>query len=120
MIALSPSTIKRLDRWLETDPDRFERYLRKHPEVADVYENMNTLSDHVRSAFTSAVNAPIDLAERLFDRSAEQSDTSEGAVMLDLFGVGFATLKTLFLDPETPSVSPGSRPGTAKPAKTLP
>ena len=100
MIALSPSTIRRLDHWLETDPDRFERYLRKHPEVADVYENMNTLSDHVRSAFTDAVHAPLDLAERLFDRTGERSDTSDSAVVLDLFGVGFATLKTLFLGPE--------------------
>ena len=96
MIALSPSTIRRLDRWLETDPDRFERYLIRHPEVADVYENLHTLSDQVRSTLSDAVSVPVGLASRLWDRTAERTGTDERAVALDLFGVGFDTFRVLF------------------------
>jgi hypothetical protein len=103
MIALSPSTIRRLDRWLESDPDRFERYLIKHPEVADFYENMHTLSDQVRSVLSEAVNVPVDLAARLWNRTTERSGTDENSVALDLFGVGFDTFRTLFDTTQLPT-----------------
>ncbi len=96
MIALSPSTVERLDRWLETDPDRFERYLRSHPEVGDFYENLHGLSTAVKSALADAVSAPFDLAARFWDRAAEKTDTEASAVVLDLFGVGIGTLWALF------------------------
>ena len=98
MIALPSSTIRRLDRWLETDPDRFERYLRKHPEVADVYENLNNLSDQVRSVLSEAVAVPVDFATRMLQRNTGRSDTDERSVALDLFGVGFETFMTLLDD----------------------
>jgi hypothetical protein len=97
MIALSPSTIQRLDHWLETDPDRFEKYLRAHPEVADVYENMNSISTTVRTALQGALESPIDIVARFWDRTAERTDTAQAAVVLDLLGVGLATLKTLVI-----------------------
>ena len=96
MITLSPATIRRLDRWLETDPDRFERYLRKHPEVADVYENLNALSDNVRGTLNQAVAVPLDFAQRMLDRSTERSATDPNTVSLDLFTVGILTFRTLF------------------------
>jgi hypothetical protein len=96
MTTLSISKIRQLDHWLETDPDRFERYLRKHPEIADIYENLNTLSDQVRSVLNDAMSIPADFATRILDRTAERSATDESSVAMDLFGVGIATLANLF------------------------
>jgi anti-sigma factor RsiW len=98
MTTLSVSQRDRLDRWLETDPDRFERYLRDHPEVAEVYEQLHQLSDSVRTGLAAVVAAPADLALRLWDRSAERTDTSAAAVTLDLLGLGLRTAQVLFHD----------------------
>jgi hypothetical protein len=98
MTTLTLKQRNRLDNWLEHDPDRFERYLRDHPEIEALYEGFNEIGDNVRSALREAVAAPITLATFLWDRSSEQSDSGAGAVALDLFGLSFATARILFGD----------------------
>jgi hypothetical protein len=96
MTALSFDRQKKLDFWLEHDPDRFEKYLIAHPEIGDAYESLHTLSATVRSALSEAVDVPIDLVARLIDRTAERSDTGAFAVSLDMLSVGFTTAMGLF------------------------
>ena len=96
MTALTFDRQKKLDFWLEHDPDRFEKYLIAHPEIADAYESLHTLSTSVRSALAEAVEVPIDLVARLLDRTAERSDTGAVAVSLDMLSVGFTTAMGLF------------------------
>jgi hypothetical protein len=96
MTALTFDRQKKLDLWLENDPDRFEKYLIAHPEVAEAYESLNSLSVTVRSALSEAVEVPIDLVARLLDRTSERSDTGAFAVSLDMLGVGFSTAMALF------------------------
>lgn len=91
---LQPS-VERLDRWLDQNPTRFERYLAAHPEVADRYEHSHELGDRARNALAAAVDAPIDLAARLRARLADANDTSFAAVGLDLMGLGLAAARTL-------------------------
>lgn len=95
---LQPSS-QRLDRWLEHNPNRFERYLTAHPEVADHYDQRTLLGDRVREALVAAVDAPLDLAERLRGRFKADHDTSISAVGLDLLGLGLATVQS-FLEPD--------------------
>lgn len=98
MTTLSLQQRQRLDRWLDTDPDRFERYLEQHPEIADIYEQALQLPDSIRAGLASAMAVPVDLATRLWDRSAERADTGVAAVALDLLGLGLATAQVLFRD----------------------
>lgn len=91
---LQPST-QRLDRWLEHNPSRFERYLASHPEVADRYDERNALGERAREALAAAVDAPLDLAARLRSRLSDAHDTSFAAVGLDLIGLGFAAAQIL-------------------------
>jgi hypothetical protein len=98
MTALTFDRQKKLDFWLENDPDRFEKYLIAHPEVGEAYESLYSLSDSVRAALTEAVEVPIDLVARLLDRTAERSDTGAFAISLDLIGVGFSTAMSLFFN----------------------
>jgi hypothetical protein len=98
MTTLTFDRKKKLDFWLENDPDRFEKYLIAHPEVGEAYESLHTLSTTVRSALAEAVDAPIDLVARLLDRTAERSDTGAFAVSLDMLGVGFTTAMALFFN----------------------
>ncbi len=96
MTALTFDRQKKLDFWLENDPDRFEKYLISHPEVEEAYEALHAVSTSVRSALTEALDVPIDLVARLLDRTAERSDTGALAVSLDMLGVGFSTAMALF------------------------
>jgi hypothetical protein len=98
MTALTFDRQKKLDFWLEHDPDRFEKYLIAHPEVGEAYESLHTLSATVRSALSEAVDVPIDLVARLLDRTAERSDTGAFAVSLDMLSVGFTTAMGLFFN----------------------
>ena len=96
MTALTFDRQKKLDFWLENDPDRFEKYLIAHPEIGDAYESLHNLTDTMRAALSEAVEVPIDLVARLLDRTAERSDTGALAVSLDMLGVGFSTAMALF------------------------
>ena len=98
MTALTFDRQKKLDFWLENDPDKFEKYLIAHPEIGDAYESLHNLSSTVRAALSEAVEVPVDLVARLFDRTAERSDTGAFAVSLDMLGVGFGTAVALFFN----------------------
>ena len=98
MTALTVDRQKKLDFWLEHDPDKFEKYLIAHPDIAEAYESLHTLSATVRAALSEAVDVPIDLVARLLDRTAERSDTGAFAVSLDMLGVGFTTALSLFFN----------------------
>ncbi len=98
MTALTFDRQKKLDFWLENDPDRFEKYLIAHPEVGEAYESLHTLSASVRSALAEAVDVPVDLVARLLDRTAERSDTGAFAVSLDMLGLGLSTAMALFFN----------------------
>ena len=101
MTAFSQPSPQRLDRWLEHNPSRFERYLAAHPDVADLYENRDPLGARAREALAAAVEVPFGLAARLRDRLSDEHDTSFGAVGLDLLGLGLATAQ-MFIEPEPP------------------
>lgn len=98
MTTLSAYNQARLDRWLVHDPDRFERYLAAHPEVADFYENLNGLGDTIKTALSEAVDVPVDFLSRLWDRTTEQRDTGAAAVALDLLGLGVRTANVVLGD----------------------
>jgi hypothetical protein len=97
--SLSALDVRLLD-WLENDSDRFEKYITKHPEVADRVEHLLDLGVEWRTtmtdALTHAVAAPIDLAERLTASIGKDRSTDAASVALDLFGVGPRTIQ-LFL-----------------------
>jgi hypothetical protein len=98
MTTLTLDRQKKLDFWLEHDPERFEKYLIAHPEVGDAYESLHSLSDTVRATLAEAVEVPLDMVARLLDRTAERSDTGAFAVSLDMLGVGFTTAIALFFN----------------------
>ena len=93
-----PST-QRLERWLDTKPAKFERYLSAHPEIEAEFESANPLAnvmDSVREAMGSALAAPLDLAARIRERLTDEGrETSPLAVVIDLAGVGPSTLRLL-------------------------
>jgi anti-sigma factor RsiW len=99
--ALGNTSLSALDRklllWLDSDTDRFERYITKHPEAADRVEELLALGDDVRdalrAALATAVAAPIDLVERIAANLNVNSDTAPSSVIMDLFGVGLETVQ---------------------------
>jgi hypothetical protein len=88
-------SVARLERWLETDPDRLERYLGRHPEAADLLDAATALPARVRVALVEALEIPEGLAARLLAGVAGQGDAGLGTTVLDLFGSGLATLRIL-------------------------
>lgn len=110
-MALPRPSEKRLNKLLMTNPEKFERYLIAYPDIADTFEATNPLSGmgvSVRRAFDAALDVPNDLAVRLRARMTQaQSETSTLAIVLDLAGVGIATLGVLAdEDPLSPADSP--------------
>ena len=101
--ALNPKLEAKLLNWLDHDPDRFERYLAAHPEVTDRVDELTLVSsfgETFRSALGLAIEVPLDLAQRMATKlSAKNSGTDAMSVLLDLMGVGSATLQ-VFLDPD--------------------
>lgn len=98
-MALPRPSQKRLNKLLITNPAKFERYLETYPDLADRFELENPLqgaTDSLRRAFDLAVDVPNDLAARIRMRMAEsRSETTAFAIILDLAGVGIATLGIL-------------------------
>jgi hypothetical protein len=95
--ALSPLD-RKLMKWLDDEPTRFERYIEKHPEAADRIDQLLSLgADTQRAlgeALTESVAAPLDLVARLTEAVVPGNDTATASVLLDLFGVGTATVQT--------------------------
>jgi hypothetical protein len=89
-----------LEDWLDRDPDRFEQYLIDHPEVAERFEAVTKLPDHVRTALDHAFDVPTDIAVRLRARLMAFTGTETPAVVMDLFGVGVETMRILFERPD--------------------
>jgi hypothetical protein len=98
-MALPRPSHRRLEQMLETNPARFEKYLARYPDIADLFEANNPIAgiaDKARRAFDAAVDVPSDLAARMRSRINDaESETSPFAIMLDLSGVGLATFKLL-------------------------
>jgi hypothetical protein len=98
-MALPRPSQKRLNKLLITNPAKFERYLAAYPDLADRFELENPLigvTDSLRRAFDLAVDVPNDLAARMRTRMAEsRSEATPLAVLLDLAGIGIATLGML-------------------------
>jgi hypothetical protein len=105
-IAFSRPSPQRLERLLLDNPEKFERYLTRFPELADHFEATNPLkglSAKGREAFDvaldSALAVPNDLALRLRQQiTSAQRETSSLAVLLDVAGVGVSTLSNLIND----------------------
>jgi len=104
---MSSSALSRRDAkllgWLERDPDRFERYLAAHPDLADhideLIERTYAFGAQARQALSQAVDIPVGLAERVQANALRgQASTDAASVMLDLLGVGFATISVLLDD----------------------
>jgi hypothetical protein len=104
-MALPRPSQKRLEQLLLSNPARFEKYLTRYPDIADQFEANNPIAgiaDSARRVFDSAIDIPTDLATRLRNRIAEsQSETTPFAVLMDLAGVGVATLRLVVVD-DTP------------------
>ena len=88
-----------LEQWLESDPDRFEQYLIDHPEVAERFETVTRLPQNILSALDHAFDVPADISDRMRARLLPFTGTQTPAVVLDLFGVGFETVRLLFERP---------------------
>jgi hypothetical protein len=99
---LSALDIRLLD-WLENDTDRFEKYITKHPDVADRIEQLldggAVLAARLNEALSVAVAAPLDLAERLTASIGRDRSTDAASVALDLFSIGAQTFN-LLISPE--------------------
>lgn len=100
---LNPKLEAKLLSWLDHDPDRFERYVAAHPEVTDRVDELTrgaSFGETFRVALEQALEVPLDLAQRMATSlSAKNSGTDAMSVLLDLMGVGSATLQ-VFLDPD--------------------
>ncbi len=112
-MALPRPSKKRLNKLLMTNPAKFERYLVNYPDIAEHFEADNPLRDlraPMRTAFDAAIDVPNDLAVRLRARMTEaQAETTPFAVLLDLVGVGIATLSVLVdEEPLAPDGSPST------------
>lgn len=98
-LALPRPSNRRLEQLLETNPARFEKYLERYPDIADLFETDNPLSgiaESARRAFDAAMDVPNDLAARMRSRIRDsETETSAFAVMMDIAGVGMATLRLL-------------------------
>ncbi len=89
----------RLERMLETDPDRFERVLARYPSIGDRFDTGNLLPDTARAALREAFAPPDDLTERLHARlSATLDSPTARSTALDLLGLGLATVRELTRD----------------------
>ena len=104
---MSASALSRQDAkllgWLEHDPGRFEKYLAAHPELADhidaLIERSYQLGTQARQVLSEAIEVPVGLAERIQAKALSGRDATDAAsVVLDLLGVGFATMSVLFDD----------------------
>ncbi len=91
---------RKLMKWLDDEPSRFERYIEKHPEAADRIDQLLSLGADAQRAITDALSdslaAPVDLMARLTERVVPGHDTAVASVVLDIFGVGGETIKTWF------------------------
>jgi hypothetical protein len=70
-LALPRPSNRRLEQLLETNPARFEKYLERYPDIADLFENNNPLTgiaETARRAFDAAIDVPNDLAARMRSR----------------------------------------------------
>ncbi len=88
----------RLERLLDTDPDKFERLLVRDPSLADRLDVGRLFSDEARSALREAFAAPADLTERLIERLATFDAPTARSTALDLLGLGLATVRELTRD----------------------
>lgn len=88
----------RLERLLETDPDKFEKLLARDPSIADRFEQDRLLPDSAVQALREAFAPPADLADRLRVRMEAFAAPSARATALDLLGLGLATVRELTRD----------------------
>jgi hypothetical protein len=105
-VPMSPSAssmiLTSLDRklldWLDNDTSRFEKYITAHPEAADRIDQLLALGTDVQrmlsEALTESLAGPVGLFERLTERITPGTDTAASSVVLDIFGVGPATVNT--------------------------
>jgi hypothetical protein len=91
---------RKLMKWLDDEPSKFERYIEKHPEAADRIDQLLSLGldaqRAISEALTDSLAAPVDLLARLSERVVPGNDTAVASVMLDIFGVGGETVRTWF------------------------
>jgi hypothetical protein len=95
------ATDTQLLQWLDTEPERLEHYIEKHPNEADRVDVLTTLAPEVASGLSEAVRPPADLSERvraLFTPDPLARETAE--VLYDLMGLAWRTTKALFSDQE--------------------
>jgi hypothetical protein len=89
---------RKLMKWLDDEPSRFERYIEKHPEAADRIDQLLSLGADAQRAISEALSesiaAPLDLVARLTEDIVPGHDTATASVVLDLFGIGAATVTT--------------------------
>jgi hypothetical protein len=93
------STDKRLLRWLDTDQDRFERYITAHPEAGDRIDQILALSEDVQRLLSGALDDILAVPTGLIDRltsALHGSDLGAGTVAMDLLGIGTDTIATWF------------------------
>ena len=88
----------RLERLLETNPDKFEKLLARDPSIADRFEQGRLLPDAAVQALREAFAPPADLADRLRSRLESFAAPSARATALDLLGLGLATVRELTRD----------------------
>jgi hypothetical protein len=100
MTAASPMVLTPLDRkllrWLETDTDRFERYIAAHPAAGDRIDQLlgfgEILQKAFQNTFAEAVAVPADFADRMALIMQPDRDTGAGSLMMDMFSVGLGTV----------------------------
>jgi hypothetical protein len=88
-------SVARLEKWLIDDPDRFERYIGRHPEAADLLDTATELAADVRTALFDAVQMPVDLSARLLADVRGAGDSGPGTIVMDMLGGGLATVKVM-------------------------
>jgi hypothetical protein len=102
MMSSVPMSLTALDRklldWLDNDQSRFEKYITAHPEAADRIDQLLDFGADaqrlLREALSESLVGPVGLFERLTEKVVPGSDTEPSSVVLDIFGVGIATVNT--------------------------
>ena len=92
---------RRLQQWLAGDaPRRVDRHVEECDDCQSALEELSALDDDTVAELHDAVVAPADLADRTTDGVEDRlRDEAALVTFLDLFGVGWATTRTI-IDPQ--------------------
>ncbi|MGD9793621.1 MAG: hypothetical protein AB7V43_09075 [Acidimicrobiia bacterium] len=93
---MSQITDAQLLEWLDNDPERLERHLRKHPADEARLDRATQLTEAQLTEMSAAVAPPVDMTDRLRIRLVTDPSTSAAlSTMAGLFSLPWETTKLI-------------------------